>query len=83
MILFTIIVFRKRIFMADRDQSQNKYAQPPSPLKDQNLEQDGEASQNTDQFVIQTQRAQAKEDGDPSEDSDQSLDESDIDMNAK
>jgi hypothetical protein len=66
--------------MPDRDQS--KYVQPGSPLKDKNL-QDGEASQSTDQFVIQTQRAQAKEDGDPSEESDQSLDEKDIDMNSK
>ena len=48
---------------------------PGKPKTD--INEDPEASQSMDPFIMQTQRGQGKEDGDPSEESDQPLKDGD------
>lgn len=70
--------------MPGRDQSNNRNSSPgdvpnKAPREQETgMNEDPESSQSMDPFIMQTQRGQAKEDGDPSEESDQPLKDEDI-----
>ncbi len=69
--------------MSDRNQPGHRKASPATaapeniqPEADRN--EDPESSQSMDPFVMQTQKGQGKEDGDPSEESDQPVEQQNI-----
>ncbi len=70
--------------MPGRNQSNNKNSSPGNAPNKAPREQetdrndDPESSQSMDPFIMQTQRGQGKEDGDPSEESDQPIKDEDI-----
>ena len=70
--------------MPGRNQSNNRNSSPGNgPNKDPReqgteMNDDPESTQSMDPFIIQTQRGKGKEDGDPSEESDQPLKDEDI-----
>jgi hypothetical protein len=64
--------------MPDRNQSSNRNSTRDFTKPATELNADPESSQSIDPFVMQTQRGQGKEDGDPSQECDQPLEEQDI-----
>jgi hypothetical protein len=63
--------------MPDRNQLTNRGSSPDELTRkpDTEMPEDPESTQSADPFVMQTQRGQGKEDGDPSIECDQPVDE--------
>ena len=63
--------------MPDPNQSKTRRPSPDELARQQDtgIPDDPESTQSMDPFVMQTQRGQGKEDGDPSQECDQPVDE--------